>query len=633
MNELILPDKWRPTKNIELELNASKAVKSTQNTVVTAGPGAGKTELLAQKAGYLLQTGLSKSPQKILAISFKVDAAKNLAERVEKRYGLSVSRRFQSTTFDSFAKQIMDQFRTAIPLPYRPKRDYRIALYPRDIGDIARTYIKDNEHEFPNWEYQFDNSVLFNTLTKDALPIIEQEGNMYNWLTRNMWSIMPQGRLDLQSTLTFPMISRLAEYLLRTNPYIVRALRFTYSHVLLDEFQDTTNIQYELLKTAFLGSNTILTAVGDEKQRIMGWAGALEDSFTAFTRDFCADHKQLMTNYRSAPKLVSIQNILARAIREDSAEIVVPEKWDESEGICEVWVFDNHKKEARYLADKILEWLINEGLNPREICILVKQQESIYAKTLMDILTNRNIQTRIEKNYQELLADNFVKLFIKIFTISTSSQNPEIWLSTIKLLSEIRGVLEEDKVTFEQSFKDFVRKWRRDLNGISRGEGMSENLQKVLYDFLEFVGEEDFKAYFPFYRGTSYLEYIISELTSKLAEAYEKTNDWNLAVRDLLGESSIPIMTIHKSKGLEYDTVIFLGLEDDAFWSFQDQTETDMCAFFVALSRAKKRIIFTVSKEREVRNYGQLSVKKQSISNIVQLYHLLQKANVPIEEK
>ncbi|MEH7532550.1 ATP-dependent helicase, partial [Priestia megaterium] len=412
MNELILPDKWRPTKNIELELNASKAVKSTQNTVVTAGPGAGKTELLAQKAGYLLQTGLSKSPQKILAISFKVDAAKNLAERVEKRYGLSVSRRFQSTTFDSFAKQIMDQFRTAIPLPYRPKRDYRIALYPRDIGDIARTYIKDNEHEFPNWEYQFDNSVLFNTLTKDALPIIEQEGNMYNWLTRNMWSIMPQGRLDLQSTLTFPMISRLAEYLLRTNPYIVRALRFTYSHVLLDEFQDTTNIQYELLKTAFLGSNTILTAVGDEKQRIMGWAGALEDSFTAFTRDFCADHKQLMTNYRSAPKLVSIQNILARAIREDSAEIVVPEKWDESEGICEVWVFDNHKKEARYLADKILEWLINEGLNPREICILVKQQESIYAKTLMDILTNRNIQTRIEKNYQELLADNFVKLFI-----------------------------------------------------------------------------------------------------------------------------------------------------------------------------------------------------------------------------
>lgn len=77
----------------------------------------------------------------------------------------------------------------------------------------------------------------------------------------------------------------------------------------MDEFQDTTYNQYSLLKTIFLNSDTVITAVGDNKQRIMGWAGALHNAFGIFKSDFNATQHTLFNNFRSAPNLVSIQNI------------------------------------------------------------------------------------------------------------------------------------------------------------------------------------------------------------------------------------------------------------------------------------------------------------------------------------
>src|SRR5690625_3396936 len=115
----IRPLDWQP-KDVALEERAKHVIYTNRNVLVTAGPGAGKTELLAQKASYLLQTNVCSNPRKILAISFKKDAKSNLAERVKKRCGKDLSRRFESMTFDGFAKRLLDQFRTAIPIGYRP---------------------------------------------------------------------------------------------------------------------------------------------------------------------------------------------------------------------------------------------------------------------------------------------------------------------------------------------------------------------------------------------------------------------------------------------------------------------------------------------------------------------------------
>ncbi len=85
-------------------------------------------------------------------------------------------------------------------------------------------------------------------------------------------------------------------------------------------------------------------------------------------------------------------------------------------------------------------------------------------------------------------------------------------------------------------------------------------------------------------------------------------------------------MTIHKSKGLEYHTVIFLGLEDSAFWSFATQAKEDTCAFFVAFSRAKMRVLFTFSSQRTTSPRHQNFPQAQK--GIRALYDILRAAGV-----
>ena len=123
---MINPDDWTPIDGLMLEPNAYKAVTSSKNMIVSAGPGAGKTELLAQRADFLFRTGSCRYPGRILAISFKVDAARNLSERVRKRSGNRYASRFDSMTFDAFAKMLVDNYRTALTGSYKLNEDYEI---------------------------------------------------------------------------------------------------------------------------------------------------------------------------------------------------------------------------------------------------------------------------------------------------------------------------------------------------------------------------------------------------------------------------------------------------------------------------------------------------------------------------
>src|SRR5262245_4322223 len=121
------PKDWQPVGIDELEPNALDVVRSTDNRSVIAGPGSGKTELLAQRACYLLQCGVAPVPQRILAISFKRDAAFNLAARVRARTHPELSHRFDSFTFDAFSKGLLDRFGQALPKAWRPTPNYEIA--------------------------------------------------------------------------------------------------------------------------------------------------------------------------------------------------------------------------------------------------------------------------------------------------------------------------------------------------------------------------------------------------------------------------------------------------------------------------------------------------------------------------
>ena len=138
------------------------------------------------------------------------------------------------------------------------------------------------------------------------------------------------------------------------------------------------------------------------------------------------------------------------------------------------------------------------------------------------------------------------------------------------------------------------------------------------------MGGENIEAKFPAYKQGNYLKDLINKFENLFFTEYAETHrEWNLAIENFCGENSVPIMTIYKSKGLEYSAVYFIGLEESAFGNFKNQLEADRWTFFAALSRAKEAVIFTFCKQRTGMKYP---VQRHNIIN--EFFDLLQRPGV-----
>ncbi|MEW4275371.1 ATP-dependent helicase [Priestia megaterium] len=609
---------WSPI-DINLETNAMNAVLSNQNLAVVAGPGSGKTELLAQRAAFLLETGACPSPRKILAISFKADAADNLQKRVELRCGSNLAKRFESKTYDSFAKGILDRFRLGLEEEYRPNSNYEIITDWKDIKEIGVAN-HNLELDTKSWKRLTDKA-----LPSLRLPFLDSETSLS--IIVSFWKTLLHGTKKSNPGLTFKMISRLTEYLLKTNPLLINALQQTYSHVFLDEFQDTTDIQYDLLTTIFLNSNAVVTAVGDNKQRIMGWAGALNNGFDTFEKDFNAAQIDLLMNHRSAPRLVHIQNIISGRIDTTATKVNPSNKWSsDSEGSCEIFRFSNCDNEALYLAYQIYDWLKKDNLQPKDFCILVKQTEHQYANKLIRELNTLGIKARLEKEYQDLITEEFIQIFLGMIELATT-RAASSYQSVFDLyvqLNNIQYFRTELIYKANNDLEEFITSLLLKLDTVKK----ASDLELIFNMILDFMGESQIIARFPQYAKKERREQLISKTAFFLWKEYNEVLVWSEALAMFKGEKSLPIMTIHKSKGLEYNTVIFIGVEDSAFWNFSNQSEEDKKSFFVALSRAKQRMVFTYTDWRETNKYGEVQLRRQSTKNITEIYNILDEAGI-----
>ncbi|RRJ26563.1 ATP-dependent helicase [Lachnoanaerobaculum gingivalis] len=581
-------EEWCPADGFRLEAEAMDTVVNDKNTLVVAGPGAGKTELLAQRACFLLETNTCRYPKKILAISFKKDAADNLRERVELRCGKELSLRFESKTYDAFAKEIVDRFKNSLDESYRPLNNYKIAE-TKDIKrafEIAGLNFGENQTEFNR---------VGNILSANILPL---STDCIAEIFICTWNILLKGSRNdnFESSLTFEMISRLAEYLIRTNRYIKKAIEMTYSHVFLDEFQDTTSIQYDLVKTCFFQTGTIITAVGDSKQRIMLWAGARKSIFSDFQNDFLSQKRTLMMNHRSAPRLVEIQKAMYNSLNEDIIDLKTNEKWNQEDGEAYLRLFEDYIKEADVLSEEI-DSLISTGIKINEICIIVKQMVDVYSQEIIDKLAQHNIKARNEAVYQDLLKEDVIKILVSLFRLASKDGMPDDWDYIYDILCELDGI---DESCNPQIIKDFIRKVELMINDTKKKLNITYEEQfSDLVDYtIKYISYEKFASKFQQYKSRDYFDNLVEQFKRLVWIEYDETKDWIKAIDNFEGKNSIPIMTIHKSKGLEYDTIFFVGLEDSAFWNFKNQPDEDRCTFFVALSRAKRRIDFTFSSNR-----------------------------------
>jgi len=621
---MIKADQWKPIGIQAMEDAALRAVRSETAASVVAGPGAGKTELLAQRVCFLLQTGTCPTPRRILAISFKRDAASNLQKRVKERAGALASR-FDSFTFDAFSKGIVDRFLPALPQHLRPTDDYEIVSPTKK--EVER-FLQTLKAPPPDLGTSFQvgsldaDAFIRNYVVGGPLSVFPRKPTRLEiWAAQQMWD---QFLKQTTSQLTFPMIGRLAEQLLRILPAMASALRETYSYVLLDEFQDTTHVQYDFLCTAFLESASILTAVGDHRQRIMGWAMALDDAFAKFDKDFKAKRELLLMNYRSSPELVRIQEFLIRALDPSCPIPASARKPSELKDHCQILVFTDHGVEARYLAARVKATIKQDGVSPRDICILVKQKTDVYASEILASLEKAGIRARNESELQDLLTEPVAQLLIAFVKLAVTKRAPAEWAQATNILALARRV-DSDSSEMSKIESEVVaigKRLKQSLASVTDATALEAVLRKV----VTVVGESSLKAIYHQYRRGTFFSKLVVQLSAALWRSYELRMTWPLAVDDVVGKDVLPVMTIHKSKGLEYHTVIFVGLEDSAFWNYKKQSGEDTCTFFVAFSRAKERVLFTFSRQRTTR--ATIPHEPQSASSIRPLYDLLKAAGV-----
>lgn len=518
---------WLPADGMTLEPNALRAVmEEVQSLALTAGPGAGKTEVLAQRADFLLKTGLCRYPKRILAISFKVDASHNLKERVVRRCGPDLSSRLDSYTFHSFAKRIIDRFRPVLKGVDALDPGYR-------IGDARIS----------------KNQIQLADLVPLAVKILQKCAPARN------------------------------------------AIRQTYSDVFLDEFQDCTGEQYELVKAAFVNSAIRLTAVGDTKQKIMGWAGALDGVFATFAADFVALPLNMYRNFRSKPNLLRVQNEIIRVL--DPPSVMPDAQLAGDGGEVFAWQFKDAQEEAEHLADLIAGWVNVEEVPLSEVAVLVSKQLDLYAKPLMEALENRGIPYRNEQQLQDLTSEPVARLIIDYLSCLYGKREPKAWMRLVKQLVPFAD--DEHQADARRDLQKILKQEREKHAIAVMFDEPYSNWWESVRVFLRAVGKDTLAALSPDYESAHRLRELILDTKQRIEKLLAEEPDLENGLKRLSDDQAVRILTIHKSKGLEFHSVIMMAIEKEIFFGDAD---ANRCAFFVGVSRAKQRLVLTHADQR-----------------------------------
>jgi superfamily I DNA/RNA helicase len=621
---LVDPNDWRPRGIDDLEPNAWQALRAAGSTCIVAGPGAGKTEFLAQRASYLLETGLCRGPRRVLAISFKSDAAENLADRVRKRCPPELANRFTSLTFDAFTKGLVDRFQSAVPADWRPSRPYGI-WFPTKAQ--TEGHLTESRLSAPvQWQgdiaglpwLQFEAQHV-GPYRLPLTPEVPQSGTEFTVL--RWWAKMLEAQP--QSSMTFVGLNRLAELLMRAVPHIRYALQMTYPFVFIDEFQDTTFAQYDFLLSAFHGSGVSLTAVGDDKQRIMTWAGARPDSFKRVKADFGAQPIPLLFNFRSSPDLVRIQHVVARALDPQAAQGLSQTKSQVDGDVAQVWTSQTVDSEALHLAQWLRADMDARGRKPRDYVLLVKQKAEDFENELAARLHAfgqklRNESQKVGRTtLQDLLSDRAARLAAGLLRLGAQMRAPAAWQLCLDALRDLRAVTDGDELAgarCEKELSDWIAALRVEMAQVNPNAQSAADLTERAFSFLDLGA---LRRLYLEYASNDMLDIMVEAFSSHLTASTADAATWGAVLDGFEGTEQIPLMTVHKSKGLEYDTVIFVGLDDKAWWSHKPGDAEGLATFFVALSRAKQRAIFAFCSGRGQRQ------------KVAELFQLLHDAGVP----
>lgn len=602
-----------------------QAVEQTEGALlVLAGAGTGKTKVLTSRIVNILNKNLA-TPYQILAVTFTNKAAAEMRHRIGAVIGDGVENLWIGT-FHSIAAKITRRHAEIVGL----KSDFTII----DQDDQLRL-IKQILGDFNIDTKQFPAKNYLNKVShaKDVkLGDPKNAGKMFSDQDYELPKLdslyqMYQTRLKAMNACDFGDLLAYNLEIFAKAPEILQKYQEKFRYVLVDEYQDTNNVQYQwLLKLADAHKN--LCAVGDDDQSIYSWRGANVANILRFEKDF-DDAKiiRLEQNYRSTSEILHAADSVISNNKERHGKTLFTDK--EGGEAVKLYSFLDDRAESRFATTTIQKYLRQKKYQPNEIAILVRAgyqtrsfeealiKESIAYRVIggMKFYERQEIKDaicylRAVTNPNDDLALTRIVNVPKRGIGKTSldklfSQASERGFSLYDTIDEalICGEVKGKAASGLRGFIEQMQGWKKQLDAgeLSLGELTRIILSESGYtkmwqaeNTLESQGrleniDEFISSLEEFDNITEFLEYV------SLVEAKDEKNL----------QSAVNIMTVHGAKGLEFDLVFVPGLEDGLFPSGRslderNGLEEERRLLYVAITRAKKELILTYAKTRFV---------------------------------
>ncbi len=591
--------------------------KINGSVAVVAGAGTGKTRTLTYRIANMIKAGIY--PHSILAMTFTNKAALEMKERVvslvgEQAYETKVS------TFHSFcAGFLRDEIHN---LNEEYTRRFLI-IDEEDSKQIIRDTVK--ELNYDNIKYNSNRlKVLFSKYKNKQIDYLDHE-EYYIYQKYNEY-------LRLNNALDFDDLIMLTIKVLTTNPKIKEYYNKTYTHLLIDEFQDTNIVQYNLVKL-LSGSNKNVFVVGDPDQSIYSFRGANYANLDLFITEFNPEVIILDENYRSKENILKVANKLISNASDR------PQKNLESklgEGFPVIYDVRETDRDEAYFVLKAIEIFKDNNYELNEIAVLYRANslgrvfEEAFLKGGLPYRIYGGVSFFERKEIKDILA--YLRLAInhhdnisfkrvvnmprrKIGPTSINKLETFATLHKISLFEAIDQIkLPHGTLNALNSFKQVIIKLKEKITTINK-----------LADIIDIVGNDS--GYYEMLKSEGNESKDRYENIQELkAIFYESSLDYNLPTLDLLEETlndlslktnldlsatneAVTLATIHQVKGLEFRVVFIVALEEGIFPSINSMTlkelEEERRVFYVAITRAIDRLVVSRAKQRF--RFGQIT--------------------------
>ena len=615
----------------ELNENQRKAAEKIEGPVlILAGAGSGKTRTVTYRIAHMIKER-NISPLNILALTFTNKAAREMKERAEELIGEENSYNLVVSTFHSFAVRILKTYSERIGYG----RNFNI--YDVDDQKSIITKIKKEM----NIKDDIAPGRIANRISK-----LKEDGVGLDEVSRQLDLKIPANRLfydiykkydevlKANNAMDFSDLLLNARRLL-DDKYVLDIIQNRYQYIVVDEYQDTNNIQYEIINLIAAKYRNICV-VGDEDQSIYAFRGANIENILNFEKDYPDAYTiKLERNYRSTKRILDTENELIRNNKSskgkklwtdgsegekikifnaktpyDEAEFIVKEiKAKSKSGVDykDMTILYRTNAQSRVLEEKLLE-----GNVPYKI---YGGMQFFQRKEIKDILAYLNLLNNRNDNHNFYRIINVPKRSIgektleKIAEIANERNIP--MLDALQFVDEtnIRGAVKNTL----KDFYNMIQGIYLSLDELSVKEVFDEVITKTKYfDSIEDNKEDRVKN--------------IEELLNSIIEL-EKRNP-HISLADYLdmvsltastdemeeNENFVKLMTIHSSKGLEFDYVFIAGMEDGlfpscSFESSEEDIEEERRLCYVAVTRAKKELYISYASERMT--WGQMNYNRK----------------------